>query len=78
MFKKCNKCQLFFHIILFALVGILVGIVLGLIFGALIVTILDFITTGDANVNLEMGGFFGMGCGAVIGGVFGAIVALKD
>jgi hypothetical protein len=80
MHKKLRKkFHTFGGIFLFAVLGIIGGIVLGLIFGLAIAWITLQIggEFPDPNI-LNLGAFFGMGLGAVIGGIWGAIIGYKD
>ncbi len=64
----------------YAIIGILAGIVIGLIFGLFIAKTASLFSTEAMNepVPLQIGAFFGMGAGAIISGIFSAVVAYKD
>lgn len=78
MSKLAKKIHLFSRVFLVALFGVVLGIVVGLVFGALISFISTLFASGSYDSPpLGFGVFMGMGAGAIIGGIMGAIAGMR-
>lgn len=79
MFTKKSKIQKFTNVILYGLAGVVFGILFGLVFGVLITWITTLIGSPEFGApSIGIGAFLGMGAGAIICGIWGAIIGYKD
>lgn len=77
---KIESMPVFARLILGAVLGIISGIALGLVFSLIIASISNLFANGNSEAipPYSLATFLGMGAGAIIGGISGAITYTKS